>query len=268
MKHQTPDSLKFKRLARRLGLPRYVVVGLLESLWIATQTNAPQGDIGRFSNEDISIYLDWEGDPDELISHLIETGWLDSCSENRLVVHDWEEHCPGWVKRMLKRTGKAVVIAKRSPVTVLDSKTVTNDVLEPTPNLTKPNLTKPNLTKDSSAVETTAKPTAEIVADDPVVIVFPCNGAIKEWGMTRSMVDQWQESFPEVDIESEAKSALSWVRSNQKKTAGGMKRFLDRWFRKANDDLRKRGVGSVGCRSSPARRRTENNVAAIREFCE
>lgn len=157
MKHHTPDSMKFKRLQRRLGLPRYAVIGLLESLWIATQKNAPQGDIGKFDDEAIAIECDWDGDPAELVLAFVETGWLDPCSENRLVVHDWKDHAPGWVSRQLKRHNSSFVTPSKS-------KSVTRDVLEATkpppdvigdgldatPNLTLPNLTLPNQFLSSS----------------------------------------------------------------------------------------------------------------------
>lgn len=90
MKHSTPDSMKFKKLQRRLGVSRKEVVGVLELLWIATQTNARRGDIGRYTNEEIAIECDWEGDPDHLIESLVESGWLDPCDRHRLVVHDWK----------------------------------------------------------------------------------------------------------------------------------------------------------------------------------
>lgn len=136
MKHQTPDSIKFKRLVRRLGIPAYQVIGILEALWITTQKNAPRGDIGKFDNEAIAIEIGWEKDPEDLIATLVDVGWLDECNENRLVVHDWEDNAPGWVRRLLARL-------KQSFVTVKNYKTVKSDGLESTPNLTKPNLTKP-----------------------------------------------------------------------------------------------------------------------------
>lgn len=97
--------MKFKRLTKRLGLPRYAVAGLLEMLWQATVRNAPRGDIGKFDNEAIAIELDWEGDPDELIRHMIDTGWLDEHADHRLVVHDWADHAPAFVHRNISRKG-------------------------------------------------------------------------------------------------------------------------------------------------------------------
>jgi len=98
--------MKFKRLQRRLGIGVAQLVGHLELLWIATAKNAPEGDIGRFSNEDIAIACHWENDPDLFVNAMVECGWLDASDEWRLVVHDWAQHAPTWVGGNLKRHGR------------------------------------------------------------------------------------------------------------------------------------------------------------------
>jgi hypothetical protein len=102
MKSATTGLLKFKRLQRLLGESKRGVVGLLELLWQETTRQAPRGDIGRFSNEEIAILCDWDGDPDRLIEALIETNWLDIHSEHRLIIHDWADHAPQWLRNCLK----------------------------------------------------------------------------------------------------------------------------------------------------------------------
>lgn len=106
MKRDTPNLLKFKRLQRRLGESKRGLVGLLELLWIETQRNCPEGDIGRFTNEEIAIMVDWDGDPDELVAALVETRWLDRSENHILIVHDWEDHCPNYIKGAFRRHKK------------------------------------------------------------------------------------------------------------------------------------------------------------------
>lgn len=106
MKLMAIGSLKFAKLKRRLQLPHWQAVGLLESLWLFVQQNCPDGAIGRFSNEDIAAGIEWSGDADILIASLTEIGWLDSCRTNRLIVHDWHEHCPNYVKGNMKKNKK------------------------------------------------------------------------------------------------------------------------------------------------------------------
>ncbi|MBN1851106.1 MAG: hypothetical protein JW829_00220, partial [Pirellulales bacterium] len=61
MKQGTLDKLKFQKLQRRLKESTRGTVGLLEMLWLGTATNCPEGDIGRFTNEEIAIICDWDG---------------------------------------------------------------------------------------------------------------------------------------------------------------------------------------------------------------
>jgi hypothetical protein len=104
VKVDTPELIKFKHLKRLLGRPSYVVVGLLEGLWIATAKNAFMGDIGRFSNAEIASIVEWEGDADELVAALVESRWLDRVEHAaRLVIHDWYDNCAQYVQQKINR---------------------------------------------------------------------------------------------------------------------------------------------------------------------
>lgn len=97
MKREAVNHTKMKRLCRRLDIPTYQGVGLLESIWHLTARETPRGDIGRLSNEDIALGIDWRGDEDALIQGLVLSGWVDELPEHRLVVHDWWEHADSYV---------------------------------------------------------------------------------------------------------------------------------------------------------------------------
>lgn len=102
MKTGAVESLKFKKLKMKLKLAHWQAVGLLEALWLFTARNAPNGDIGKHSNEDIAIHIEWSGNPDELMAELVDARWVDASDEHRLVVHDWHDHMPNWLKGTLK----------------------------------------------------------------------------------------------------------------------------------------------------------------------
>ena len=106
MKMKALETVKFKKLQRRLGLRLWQTVGLLETLWRITERNAPQGNIGKLSNEDIAAALDWEGDESLLVRELIECGWLDESAAYRLVVHDWHDHAPAYLVGAFAKHGK------------------------------------------------------------------------------------------------------------------------------------------------------------------
>ena len=184
MKHTVPDCIKFKKLCRRLypdmdkDMRHVLVTGHLELLWHSTQSNAPAGDIGRYSDEEIAIEVRWPEEPERLISALVECGWIDPCTEHRFVIHDWADHCPNWVKGSLKRHGKPLVSAKEPPKEVPKevpkepAKEGANSSLPSTylstlpPNVTKPNVTKPNQTKQSKKrVKRAVPPTLEEVEE-------------------------------------------------------------------------------------------------------
>lgn len=113
MKLSAPQTLKFMKLKRRLGIPHWQCVGLLESLWLFTQRNAPDGAIGKHSDEDIAAAIEWDGTPSELIKNLTECGWLDECQTNRITVHDWEDHAPSYLKGAMSKNG--IDFAKTTP---------------------------------------------------------------------------------------------------------------------------------------------------------
>lgn len=106
MKQGTTEKVKFKKLKRRLRLPEWQVGGLLDAIWRSTASNAPAGDIGRLSNEDIAASIEYEDDPDELVQHLVECGWLDEDDEFRLIVHDWSDHVPNFLKGGFAKSGR------------------------------------------------------------------------------------------------------------------------------------------------------------------
>jgi hypothetical protein len=156
VKKEAPQKSKFKRLKRRLQLRHWQAVGLLESIWQCAALNAPDGDIGRLSNDEIAAELEWEGEADDLIDALADCDWLDRDEEFRLIVHDWSDHVPTWLKGAYIKNGKqfADQLAKHRSKSAKQAKDggqkpakqTSTDVLATTPNLTIPNLTEPDPT--------------------------------------------------------------------------------------------------------------------------
>lgn len=145
MIHTATQLVKFKKLQRRLGLTkRREVIGLLESLWHLTLREAPKGDIGKLDNETIAIELEWDVDPDQLVNALVETRWLDADDQNRLVVHDWQQHAPNFVKGNLASHKKAFAGCSEQVAKAGCSEQVAQSRLPP--NQTKPDITKPDQT--------------------------------------------------------------------------------------------------------------------------
>jgi len=274
MKHTTPDLMKFKKLQRRLGVHKAQLVGMLELLWIATQKSAPRGDIGKFDDEEIAIEMGWDGDPETLILSLVECGWLDRCEDHRLVVHDWHEHAPRYLKGNISKAGGFVSgPSKDSPygTPVRDPRTEepSEDTGDPVrgshtdhpPNLTKPNQTKPNLTKPNLTNGGGSEPKDGSKQPPPARLAkfeFPVDGnpKVKTWKVPPDFAKVLEEAYPSLDIEQEILQAKAWVVANptRRKTAGGMQGFLRNWLAKSQN------------RGSPPSRNAPRKIPSAKEI--
>lgn len=116
MKSGTLDMTKFKRLRRKLNESERGAAGLLECIWQRATKDCPRGDIGRFTNEEIAIMADWQGDPETLVDALVECGWFDPNDCHRLVIHDWHDHAPNWLRGVAARCGGFVTISGQPTV--------------------------------------------------------------------------------------------------------------------------------------------------------
>ena len=99
MLRQAHSSPKLANLKLLLRVPRFQAVGVLESLWHFTATQAPRGDVGKWTDAEIAAALEWEGDASALIEALVTARWLDRSDRFRLLVHDWPHHADQTVKR-------------------------------------------------------------------------------------------------------------------------------------------------------------------------
>ena len=103
MKREAFNHGKMKQLCRRLDIPLWQAVGLLESIWNLTAKECPRGDIGRLSDEYICLAMDYRGDETVLMEGLIHARWIDRQETARLVIHDWYDHADDAVHRKLAR---------------------------------------------------------------------------------------------------------------------------------------------------------------------
>lgn len=107
---------KFAHLKGILKLPKAVLLGYLEATWHFTAAYAPQGNIGRFTDQQIEAWMEWDGEPGVLVAALTEAKWLDADQEHRLLVHDWHEHADKAVKQSLKNKKLGFFVPSVRPV--------------------------------------------------------------------------------------------------------------------------------------------------------
>lgn len=107
MKRGAPRCDKMRDLAKRLQVPLHSAVGIMEMLWHYVGQETPRGNIGIATDLEIAQACHWEKRPAVLVQALVDSRWLDSSEEHRLIVHDWPDHADNSVKKWLSRNGKS-----------------------------------------------------------------------------------------------------------------------------------------------------------------
>jgi len=107
MKLDALDHPKTFDFAARLSVDLPTAIGHLELLWAFTGKQAAQGNIGKWPDGAIARACYWMGRPELFIQALQESGFVDADAMHRLIIHDWHEHAPGWVRAKLKKLGLA-----------------------------------------------------------------------------------------------------------------------------------------------------------------
>lgn len=114
MKRESWAHPKLKLAARDLGISLCHMRGVMGSIWMFTSMSFPRGDIGRMSNEEIAVAIDYDRDPEELVRVLVARRLLDEHAECRLYVHDFSEHADDTVHYKLARAGLSFMDGAKS----------------------------------------------------------------------------------------------------------------------------------------------------------
>ena len=95
------QTMKFKLLVHRLGLPAPYVRGLLETLW---ESAHPTGNSVLGGSAEVEIAAEWPGVPGLLFAALSADGaWLDETQPGVWAIHDFKDHAPEYVKKRIER---------------------------------------------------------------------------------------------------------------------------------------------------------------------
>lgn len=189
---------KFRSFLRRIrsvlgsSLPvdlETIAVGLLERLWHCASSDAIRGDIGRLSDDEIAEAIGWFGNAREIIDILVETRWLDLSDQYRLVVHDWHDHAPTYVRGNAAKVG-GIVTAPTSPTTASKAEPIGEALAAEPEGPSVPNLTKPNTTNSSQFKPNPTTPTQSVPA--AVLVSSSCS---LNFSWTREDVDREIERF-------------------------------------------------------------------------
>lgn len=262
MARPTLDTcVKFKRLCQRLGLPRPYVKGLLTTMWdVANATGNPY--LG--GPEDVEAAAEWPGEPGAWFAAMRgdaggHGAWIDETEpgSNRYRVHDYYDHAPKYVKnrwymeqrrrRSGKRHLKLVAGGGAAPepgAEVGEAGASGDEPAAPAAlaasSAPEASAAAPNGRRRASA----APPEAPLFSSAPLpeeeqasadYMTFPVvgNGG-REWAVPTAKVREWQEAYPNVDIDAELRIARQWLRDHPKnrKTVGGMVKCLSDWIKR------------------------------------
>jgi len=214
---QVSSHPKFLDLRSILGRPKYAVLGCLEALWNFTAEYTPRGDIGRFSDRQLETAIEWDGEPGELIRALVEVRFLDVDPEHRLVIHDWADYAPDYVKKRIKRQGLDFVIAKPHILSATVQTTADNGgqrrttadnggkCLPMSAYRTEPNQTEPNRTPPLPPI---GEPTPVEIATDAIAEAHP--KGVSKTLLAQAITEQIRGPNEPATLATLRKNTLAW----------------------------------------------------------
>ena len=249
MKRGTRHHSKTERLMRILKIPRGLATGILESLWHITASEAPTGNIGKLTDDDIAQMIDCGIESRKLIAALTEAGWLDRSSTHRLVVHDWHVHADDTTKKRVQREGlkwasesieklpdisRQTPPASPEPAEEIPLPCQSLALPEPCPALPEPEVS-PAPTRRKAAVA--ADPDWWGRPSDDKVQRVQFNRLTREWrGITPQDYEHWAQAYPAVDVPLELRRMAEWIIANPTKGRKSEYRaFITRWLSGTQD---------------------------------
>tara|TARA_R100001510_G_scaffold57761_1_gene67566 strand:- start:5082 stop:5960 length:879 start_codon:yes stop_codon:yes gene_type:complete len=177
-------SPKIRMLAAITGKPWPHCLGLAGLLWRFAGKHAPTGAVGTHSDEEIALSLEWTDDPALLVEALVRCRLLDEAPRpERLLVHDWPEHAPRYVRASLQRQGldfspryaaRHHAVATRYDAATTDP--TTDDATDATTATTADGSTSSSSSSSSLTSTTTSssRVLASVTADDLAGKVWNC----------------------------------------------------------------------------------------------
>jgi hypothetical protein len=268
-------------------LPRDRCIGRLFLLWTWALEFAEDGDLSRFSPDQIGFAVGIDG-PDQkkeerekFFHALLQSGFVE---EEKLLIHDWLDYAGLYLIKKYSSSNRNklkeiwskhgfVYGRGKSKGTKYKRKTSERKVNQkrdiPLPLPMEEEKNKRNIALPSSlpTPSSTAFPMEEGKSEKaaPSNGDSPSKGRKKEKEFTKEeyfahcraqIPDRlethrgtWKEAYPNIDLEQESKKALSWLISHPKERRSQFDRFLNSWFTKAEDDFKAREIKIPRARS-------------------
>ena len=259
-----PAHPKALKLMRRLGDRAFYC---LVRLWAFTASNKSKGVLERMDDEDVELAADWQGDPGTFVEALLDLSLLDRDEQGRLCIHDWQEHNAfaahasersekakkaaeaRWQKR-LGDDGNAQKCSEQcssnaGSIAGGNAQAMQTDATSyapsptptPTPTPTPSPNPKPIPNTEEEAERCEAHPSAPDTEPEPPVFEVPLSRKGQTFAVTESMIWDWQQDFPAVNVRAELTKLVRWNKDNprRRKTRNGIRRHISSWLGRAQD---------------------------------
>lgn len=246
------DHPKTVKLARRLGDPAVLCLLRLFA-FCAKNEDRMRGDLSGLDDEDLEIAAGWAGEHGVFARTLREVKFLDGDR-----IRDWETHQP-WAANFKKRSTAAKIANlvrwhKRGqhrdephPDCRLCADGVRSgsdsDALRTKPDARRTKADSPDPDPDPDPV-TNSITNSNISARSPngpsPEIEIPLVTKDGSFAVYADDVREFAEAYPGIDVLAELRKARSWCLNNprQRKTARGVRRFLNSWLDRAQNRAR------------------------------
>ena len=181
--HQTlRNHPKLKKAARKLDTERAAMIGMLHCLWWWALDYADDGCLDGYDEYDIADAADWQGDAEQFVNVLLETGFIESV-DGDLHIHDWYDYAGKLIERRernAERMRDARAANKKKRATHVQR---TQRARVKLPNQTKPNQpdqTVPDQQQQPSVYTEKAPPNGHDNAAAAALIEFGISGIKRE----------------------------------------------------------------------------------------
>ncbi len=187
---------KTKKMARKLGETIPSTIGRLHFLWWWAMDYAQTGDLSKFEPSDIADAVMWDGNPNEVLTALIESGFIDACEDGTLAIHDWNDYAGRLIDKRKQNTERKRLSRERhADVTRTSHKTDVS--VTGLPYLTVPNRTKKDVIIDARATRTEDEqvPTPSLSTSETEDVKVPALASLEQLpALPRDEIDAIESS--------------------------------------------------------------------------
>ena len=254
---------KVKRLARMLNISKFDAMGRLFAFWSWALDYADNGNLSRFDASDIAEAMEWEGDPQSLVTAMIDCGPGGSSGfierrDGGLFVHDWE----GYMGRLIsmreknrerqeryreRKSGSVTSPSRNHNVTVTSP--LHNDNVTGLPNQTQQNQTQQNQenknTNSAPAPSKPAEPILDLEGAQALTALTQmyelCPDYCPDPPKEVRLIQELAQETPGVSLVAEFRKARDWLEGKPvKERKKNLRAFLRNWVSNA---VNKYGAG-------------------------